>query len=93
MQNAPLNKPVLIVSFLKVIGSIRAISHQVIGEFVSKEKYLEIAGQAANLERAKEFKSAAILWIEAQTFALASTNRVWCENRAERCRFMDEKKR
>lgn len=93
MQNAPLNKPVLIVSFLKIIGSIRAISHQVIGEIVSKEKYLEVAGQAASLERAKEFRSAAILWDEAQSLALASTDRMWCENRAERCRFMDEKKR
>jgi hypothetical protein len=60
---------------------------------VSKEKYLEIAGQAANLERTREFKPASELWRVAQSLAVTNTDGMWCEKRAELCRFMDEKKR
>lgn len=61
--------------------------------FVSKEAYLDIANEAARLERAGDFKPAEEKWLAAQNCATKGANVVWCEHRAETCKLRSEKRR
>lgn len=60
---------------------------------MSKEKFIQIASEAAILERERNFKPAGAMWCMAQGYATTDVNTLWCKHRAEVCKLKDEKNR
>lgn len=50
-----------------------------------KINFMEIAGQAANMERLRAFKQAGQLWSQALLVAINDVNAEYCRRRADFC--------
>ncbi|MEL5428870.1 ANR family transcriptional regulator [Serratia nevei] len=51
----------------------------------TRERYRDLAGRAAYLEREGQYRQAQRLWLQALSFALCSLDRHWCDARAAWC--------
>ena len=60
---------------------------------MSEKNYLELATEAARLERDRNYKAAEAMWLSAQNCANKGANVVWCETRASVCKHRAEKNR